>query len=83
MNTKKMISTAILGAIAATAISTPLMAKEGFEKCAGISKAEKNDCGNSLHNCAGYGKANSLKEWIYVPTGTCDKISGGQLFKKK
>ena len=83
MNTKKVISTAIIGAMAATALSTPLMAaKPGYEKCAGISKAGKNDCGNSLHNCAGQGEANSAKDWIYVPNGTCEKISGGKIFKK-
>ena len=84
MNTKKAITTAILGAMTVTALSTPLYAaKPGFEKCAGISKAGKNDCGNSLHNCAGYGAANSEKEWIYVPNGTCEKISGGKIFKKQ
>jgi uncharacterized membrane protein len=84
MNTKKVISTAILGAMTVTALSTPLYAaKAGYEKCAGISKADKNDCGNSLHNCAGQGAANSDKEWIYVPNGTCEKISGGKIFKKQ
>jgi uncharacterized membrane protein len=84
MNTKKLISTAILGAITATALTTPLYAaKAGYEKCAGISKAGKNDCGNSLHGCSGQGVEKSSKDWIYVPNGTCEKIAGGSIFKKQ
>lgn len=84
MNRRKAISTAI-GAVAATALATPAFAgKEGFEKCGGIVKAGKNDCGNSLHGCAGYAKTdNHPDEWIYVPNGTCEKIAGGKIWTKK
>ena len=62
-------------------------AKEGFEKCAGIVKAGKNDCGTSKHACAGQAKADGDKEeWLYVPNGTCDKIVGAKAYnppKKK
>lgn len=58
-------------------------AKAGFEKCAGIVKAGKNDCGNSRHSCSGQASKNGMgDEWIYVPEGTCKKIVGGKIFKK-
>ncbi|MCL1125652.1 BufA1 family periplasmic bufferin-type metallophore [Shewanella surugensis] len=39
-----------------------------------------NDCGalDGSHGCAGQTKESNLaNEWVYVPTGTCDKIIGG------
>ncbi len=54
------------------------------EKCAGIVKKGKNDCGTSVHSCSGQAKVdNDPEEWIYVPKGTCEKITGGKLLKKK
>jgi len=52
--------------------------KEGYEKCQGVAKAGKNDCGANGHGCAGQAQADGDKnEWIYVPEGTCEKIVGG------
>ena len=52
------------------------------EKCAGIVKAGKNDCGTSTNSCAGQAKADRDSEvWIYVPKGTCDRIAGGTVVK--
>ena len=83
-------------AIITTAVSSLLMlslasgqaqaAKEGFEKCAGIVKASKNDCGTSQHACAGQAKKDGDKEeWVYIPNGTCEKLVGAKLYiaKKK
>ena len=65
-----------LGAVAQNAAA----AKPGFEKCAGVAKAGMNDCGTSVHACAGQAKAdNDAEEWIYVPSGTCSKIAGGEI----
>lgn len=65
-----------LGAIAGQAFA----AKPGFEKCAGVAKAGMNDCGTSLHACAGQASVdNDAEEWIYVPAGTCSKIAGSTL----
>jgi uncharacterized membrane protein len=80
--------------IATAAVSSLLMltllpgqaqaAKEGHEKCAGIVKAGKNDCGTSKHACAGQAKKDSDKEeWVYVPNGTCDKLVGAKLYVAK
>ena len=78
-NTKLIINSAIAGIIAMGALSAvPAMAAKGDnEKCAGISKAGKNDCGTSKNSCAGQVKADGDKEaWIYLPKGTCEKIVG-------
>lgn len=67
----------------ATAQAAPEQPKE-WEKCAGIAKAGKNDCGalDKSHGCAGQAKADNLDiEWVYVPKGTCEKITGGTVAK--
>lgn len=47
------------------------------EKCAGVIKAGKNDCGTSHSSCHGSIKVDGDKEaWIEVPKGTCDRIAG-------
>ena len=41
-----------------------------------------NDCGalDDKHSCAGKAETdNDSNEWVYVPEGTCTKISGGQV----
>ncbi len=59
-------------------------AKEGMEKCAGIVKAGMNDCGTSKHGCAGQAKTdNTAEDWIYLPEGTCAKITGGTVVEAK
>jgi len=55
-------------------------AKADTEKCAGIVKAGKNDCGTSKNACAGQVKADQDAEaWISVPKDLCEKIVGGRL----
>ena len=83
MNKKHLFIATLVGvsALATTAQAVPDAPKE-WEKCAGISKAGMNDCGamDGSHNCAGHAKADNLDiEWIYVPAGTCEKITGGQI----
>ncbi len=81
----------VASAVAAT-VALPLLANAGpapapsftAEKCYGINSAGKNDCAASnSHSCAGEAKtAMDPKSWIYVPTGTCQKIQGGSLTPK-
>ena len=57
----------------------PAMApKDPSEKCYGVAKAGKNDCGTAKHACAGQGaKAdNDPAEWKYVAKGSCEKMGG-------
>ncbi len=57
-----------------------------MEKCYGVVKAGKNDCASKAnkHSCAGRAKTDSdPNEWIKLPAGTCEKISGGVLTAEK
>ena len=52
----------------------------GMEKCSGIVKAGRNDCGTSKHACAGKASSDgAAEEWVYLPKGTCNKITGGHV----
>jgi uncharacterized membrane protein len=82
MNTKDVLlrgafSTLItlgVGGMALQSIAADMMEKE---KCAGVIKAGKNDCGTSNSSCHGSAKVDGDKEaWIEVPKGTCEKIVG-------
>ena len=75
---------ASLIAVGLGAASTMALAAKGdTEKCAGIVKAGKNDCGTSKSACAGSATADRDAEaWILVPTGTCERIAGGKLTNK-
>jgi uncharacterized membrane protein len=49
-----------------------------YEKCYGIVKAGQNDCFSTTHSCGATStKDNDPQSWIYVPAGTCKKITGG------
>ncbi len=72
---------ASLLAVGLAASATQVLAAKGdTEKCAGVVKAGKNDCGTSKNACAGQVKADNDPEgWISVPKGTCERIVGGHL----
>jgi len=72
---------ASLLAVGLAASATQVLAAKGdTEKCAGVVKAGKNDCGTSKNACAGQVKAdNDPEAWISVPKGTCERIVGGHL----
>ncbi len=79
-----LVNSVIAGVLAlglAGTAGNALAAKAGMEKCSGIVKAGKNDCGTSKHACAGQSaRDGAAEEWLYVPTGTCDKIVGASLY---
>jgi uncharacterized membrane protein len=77
---------ASLLAVGLAASGTNALAKDdkaNMEKCAGIAKAGKNDCGTSKHACSGQSKADGGDEWVYVPKGACEKIVGGSVVASK
>ncbi|EGJ34221.1 MULTISPECIES: DUF2282 domain-containing protein [Moorena] len=82
-----MVSAALTSVLAlglGVASENALAGKEGMEKCAGIVKAGRNDCGTSKHDCSAQATVDSdPEEWIYVPEGTCDKIVGGTIVPPK
>jgi uncharacterized membrane protein len=79
----RVIRSAVLSLLAlgvAAGSGQALAAKGDNEKCAGIVKAGKNDCGTSYSSCAGSAKVDGDKEaWVYLPKGTCEKIVGAQV----
>ncbi|NEO58413.1 MAG: DUF2282 domain-containing protein [Okeania sp. SIO3B5] len=86
INKKLVVASAITGVLA-VGLTTfgnsqeALAGKEGMEKCAGIVKAGKNDCGANGHDCAGKAaKDSDPNEWIYVAEGTCEKIVGAKIY---
>lgn len=86
MNTSdRIIRSAFASLIAIGLAGTVIQANAAGdnEKCAGIVKAGKNDCGTSKGSCAGTIKVDRDAEaWIYVPKGTCDKVAGGTVTNK-
>lgn len=86
MHNKKAVQSAIAGilALGTAGVSTSAFAvpdqPSNWEKCAGIAKAGLNDCGalDGKHGCSGQATSdNNDNEWVYVPEGTCTKITGG------
>lgn len=72
-----VVSVAVMGS-ASTANAEEK--KMTMEKCYGIVKKGMNDCGANNHPCQGQSpKDSDPNEWIFVPTGTCEKIVGGKL----
>lgn len=82
-NTSTIVKAALAGVMAvglSAGATSALAGKPGMEKCQGIVKAGKNDCGTSKHGCAGQASSdNDAEEWIYLPVGTCAKITGGKV----
>ncbi len=87
MAQQKLLHSTLAGILAAGA--TAFAAQAGaavpdapatWEKCAGIAKKGMNDCGSldGKHQCAGQATADDdPNEWVYVPQGTCAKLTGG------
>ncbi len=75
-----VISAAIGGLLAMGLVGNAAAADVKMEKCYGIAKAGKNDCGSKAagHSCAGQSsKSGDANDFIAVPAGTCDKIANG------
>ena len=88
MKTKNLVSTTVLGlsVMSAGMVQAVPDNPKAWEKCAGVAKEGKNDCGalDGSHGCAGQAKADNLDiEWVYVPKGQCEKITGGVVAKVK
>jgi uncharacterized membrane protein len=83
INSKHVAASAIAAiatlAIADAARSAPAPQPDfSFEKCFGVSKAGLNDCQTNTHSCAGTATTDNQGDaWIYVPAGTCAKLTGG------
>lgn len=81
MKSNKLL-TATIATIVSVGLATVATTAKAMkmEKCYGIAKKGKNDCGTKLHSCAAQSKVDGdSEEWLFVPKGTCDKIIGGSL----
>jgi len=87
----KLVSTTALASLVAFGVANvatqanakPWTKMIKTEKCYGVAKAGKNDCAGPAHACAGQSKVDAGgKEWIYLPKGTCERLSGGSLKTK-
>lgn len=77
-------SAAILGVTGGLTIDATDAQAADKEKCYGVAKEGKNDCGWSGGSCAGSATSDAHPEtWIYLPKGTCEKIVGASLEVKK
>ncbi len=76
---KQVLAATAMAAVLAFAVTTAAQAEDGAktEKCYGVVKAGKNDCKTGAHSCAGASKEAGKDEWVSVPAGLCDKLSGG------
>ncbi len=79
-NTQSILSAAIGGLLVMGLTGNAVATDMKMEKCYGIAKAGKNDCGSKAagHSCAGQAsKNNDPADFVAVPKGTCDKIAMG------
>jgi uncharacterized membrane protein len=77
-----LLAAAVTGLISGTAMAQvhPEKPTYKYEKCYGVARAGHNDCFFASNSCAGTStQDDDPRAWIYVPQGTCKKISGGSL----
>lgn len=87
MSARTMTSTVLTAAAVASLIAGSATAQVHpekptykYEKCYGVARAGHNDCFFVANSCAGTSaQDDDPRAWIYVPQGTCRKISGGTL----
>ncbi len=78
--TKALMIAALGVTVAGVVAHADVKSKKPVEKCYGIVKKAKNDCGTSTHACAARAKkSGSPSEWMFVMKGNCDRIVGGSL----
>jgi len=83
MKTNQMLSVAAIAAVmTVTGIAAAHADAAPAEKCFGVVKAGKNDCKGNAHSCAGHAaKDADANEFIKLPAGACEKLTGGMVGK--
>ena len=79
---KELLLSTVAGVVAVAGSAHAGDHKMEKEKCYGVVKAGKNDCGakDGSHACAGMSKVDGdSNEWVMVPKGLCHKLAGGKL----
>ena len=78
INTRSLIGSALAAATTLGTVAAFAGPAAQPEKCYGVVKAAQNDCQTATHSCAGTSTADSQGDsWVYVPAGTCAKLTGG------
>ncbi len=78
--TAAALALALTAAAAISTVSAADAKSKKVEKCYGVVKAGKNDCATATSSCAGSSTKDNQKDaWIYLPKGTCLKITGSSL----
>ena len=83
LTNQTLIATAVATLLsAATVTSQAADANADKEQCAGVIRAGQNDCATSTNACHSHVTVdNDPEAWIYLPKGTCQKISGARVVK--
>ena len=79
MNQRRIVSSALVSALALGLIGSVAAQDKAKERCYGVAKAGQNDCANlsGSHSCAGQAKVDADPgEWKYVAKGTCKDLKG-------
>lgn len=86
MESSTLIATAAVASLVAFGLRTKAAAHEGVapmdkkdpkEKCYGVARKGRNDCGTAKHSCAGMATVDkSAEEWKFVAKGNCEKMGG-------
>ena len=76
-----LFSAAVSSLIAVGGLTAATQASaQDMEKCYGVVAAGKNDCAGAGHTCQGQATADaSPDEFILLPAGTCDRLTGGEV----
>ena len=75
-----MLTAAATLTVASVSMPADAKSKCPVEKCYGIVKKAKNDCGTPKHACAAQAGTNGdPTEWMFVMKGNCNRIVGGSL----
>lgn len=86
-----MKSFTCIASLLAAAAAVPVWVQAGpapvpkytYEKCYGVAGKGDNDCAAGSHSCAGTATTDKdPASFIYVPAGTCKKISGASTTAK-
>lgn len=86
MTVKNLTIAAAVGSLLTMGAVTASAANDAGakEKCFGVAKAGKNDCGSNSHACAGRAtRDNDPTDWKFVPQGQCEKLGGKTEAPKK
>ena len=79
MDQKTLVAAAVAGLFALGAHGGAFAQDKDQEKCWGVAKAGKNDCGSNktAHSCQGQSKMDyDVNDFKVVKTGTCVQMGG-------